>query len=140
MNRNLAFLSGVTVTFVALAAVVAGWGIYSLNNAFESLHRHEISTKLETINIARDVNYVSRLTRDIMLGADYEEDMEELEETAADIDNSFEVLNRAAHDAGDRKLVEQARRDTMAFVDNCIQRMERISAIPPSQRNRAFAA
>lgn len=140
MNRNLAFFSGVTVTFVALAAVVAGWGIYSLNNAFESLHRHEISTKLETVKIARDVNYVSRLTRDIMLGADYEGDMEELEETAADIDNSFEALDRAAHDAGDRKLVEQARRDTMAFVDNCIQRMERISAIPPSRRNRAFAA
>jgi len=140
MNRNLAFFSGVTVTFVALAAVVAGWGIYSLNNAFESLHRHEISTKLETIKIARDVNYVSRLTRDIMLGADFEEDMEELEETAADIDNSFEALNRAAHDAGDRKLVEQARRDTMAFVDNCIQRMDRIKTIHPAQRNRAFAA
>lgn len=138
MNRNLAFFSGVTVTFVALAAVVAGWGIYSLNNAFESLHRHEISTKLETVKIARDVNYVSRLTRDIMLGADYEEDMEELEETAANIDNSFDALDRSAHDAGDRKLVEQARRDTMAFVDNCIQRMERISAIPPGQRNRAF--
>lgn len=140
LNRNLAFFSGVTVTFAALAAVVAGWGVYSLNAAFESLQHHEISTKLETGKIARDVNYVSRLTRDIMLGADFEEDREELEETAADIDNSFEALNRAAHDAGDRKLVEQARHDTMAFVDNCIQRMERIKTIPPTQRNRAFAA
>ncbi len=137
MNRNLAFFS-VTITFVALAAFVAGWGIYSLNNAFFSLHQHEITTKIETIKIARDVNYVSRLTRNIMLGSDFDEDMHELEETAETIAESFNALTRAAHDKNDQKLVEQARLDTMAFVDNCIERMERIRNVPANLRNKAY--
>ncbi|MCD6580426.1 MAG: hypothetical protein J7K90_01375, partial [Desulfuromusa sp.] len=88
INRNIAFLGGVTISFVILAAVVALLGTYSLNNAFVSLHQHEITTKIETIKIARDMNYVSRLSRNIMLGSDYDNDMQELEKTAASITES----------------------------------------------------
>ncbi len=138
INRNIAFLGSVTIAFVALAAVVALWGIYSLNDAFVSLHQHEITTKIETIKIARDVNYVSRLTRNIMLGSDYDDDIQELKETADTITESFAALTRATHSATDQKLVEQARIDTAAFVDNCLQRMGRIKDIPANQRNNAY--
>ncbi|MCD6582104.1 MAG: hypothetical protein J7K90_09905, partial [Desulfuromusa sp.] len=118
INRNIAFLGGVTIAFMSLAAVVALWGIYSLNTAFVSLHQHEITTKIETIKIFRDVNYVSRLTRNIMLGSDYDDDMQELEAIAGTIAESFDTLTRATHRANDQKLVKQARIDTAAFVDN----------------------
>lgn len=88
-KRNIAFLGGVTIFFVALSAVVAILGIYSLNDAFVSLHEHEITTKIETIKIARNVNYVSRLTRNIMLGSDYDSDMRELKKTVDAIAHSF---------------------------------------------------
>ncbi|MCD6188551.1 MAG: GHKL domain-containing protein [Desulfuromusa sp.] len=138
INRNIAFLGSVTIVFVSLAAVVALWGIYSLNDAFVSLHQYEITTKIETIKINRDVNYVSRLTRNIMLGSDYDDDMQELEEIAGTIADSFNTLTRASHSVIDQKLVEQARIDTAAFVDNCIQRMKWIKDIPAKQRNNAY--
>ena len=138
MNRNIAFLGGVTIIFVTLAAVVALLGIYSLNNAFISLHQHEITTKIETIKIARDVNYVSRLARNIMLGSDYDNDIHELKKTAAAITESFDTLTRATHSSNEQKLVEKSRIDTMAFVNNCIQRMERIRDVPVNQRNKAY--
>ena len=96
-KRNIAFLGGVTIFFVALTAVVAILGIYSLNDAFVSLHEHEITTKIETIKIFRDVNYVSRLTRNIMLGSDYDDDMQELEAIAGTIAESFDTLTRATY-------------------------------------------
>lgn len=138
INRNTAFLGGVTIIFVSLAAVVALWGIYSLNDAFVSLHQHEITTKIETIKIFRDVNYVSRLTRNIMLGSDYANDMQELEEKAETIKVSFDALSEAAHNDTDRKLVEQARIDTAAFVGDGIERMKRIKDVPANQRNSAY--
>ena len=138
INRNIAFLGGVTITFVTLAAVVALWGMYSLNSAFVSLHQYEITTKIETIKIFRDVNYVSRLTRNIMLGSDYDDDMQELLTIAGTIAESFDALTRATHRAADQKLVKQARIDTAAFVDNCIQRMERIKYIPANQRSNVY--
>ncbi|MCF6265938.1 MAG: ATP-binding protein [Desulfuromusa sp.] len=138
INRNTAFLGSMTTAFVSLAAVVALWGIYSLNDAFVSLHQHEITTKIETIKVFRDVNYVSRLTRNIMLGSDYAADMQELEEKAEAIEASFDTLIRAAHNDIDRKLVKQARADTTAFVDDCIERMKQIKDVPAAQRNNAY--
>lgn len=138
INRNIAFLGGVTITFVTLVAAVALWGIYSLNDAFVSLHQHEITTKIETIKIFRDVNYVSRLTRNIMLGSDYDNDMQELVAIAGTIAESFDTLTRATHSATDQRLVNQARIDTAAFVDNCIDRMKRIKDIPANQRNNVY--
>lgn len=138
INRNIAFLGSVTIVFLSLAAVVALWGIYSLNNAFVSLHQYEITTKIETIKIYRDVNYVSRLTRNIMLGSDYAEDMQELERISEAIAASFNILTKASHSVTDQKLVEQARIDTAAFVGNCIERMKRIKDIPADQRNNAY--
>lgn len=138
INRNITFLGGVTITFVALAAGVALWGIYSLNDAFVSFHQHEITTKIETIKIFRDVNYVSRLTRNIMLGSEYDDDMQELVATAGTITESFDTLTRATRSVTDQKLVKQARIDTAAFVDDCIQRMIQIKNIPADQRNNAY--
>ena len=138
INRNIAFLGSVTIVFVTLVAAVALWGIYSLNDAFVSLHQYEITTKIETIKINRDVNYVSRLTRNIMLGSDYVEDMQELEAIADTIAESFAALTRATHSVVDQKLVKQARIDTAAFVDNCIARMKRIRDVPANQRNIAY--
>lgn len=138
INRNIAFLGSVTVVFVTLTAVVALWGVYSLNDAFISLHQHEITTKIETIKIARDVNYVSRLTRNIMLGSDYDDDIRELKATVDTIATSFDALAKATRSASDQDLVEQARVDTEAFVGNCLERMERLKDIPANQRNNAY--
>ncbi|MCK5913592.1 MAG: hypothetical protein KAG12_06910, partial [Desulfuromusa sp.] len=84
------------------------------------------------------MNYVSRLTRNIMLGSEYDDDMQELVATAGTITESFDTLARAAHSVTDQKLVEQARIDTAAFVDDCIQRMIQIENIPVDQRNNAY--
>ena len=138
INHNIAFLGGVTIAFVTLTTIVALLGIDSLNDAFVSLHQHEITTKIETIKINRDVNYVSRLTRNIMLGSDYYNDIQELEETATAIAISFDKLTKATHSASEQALVEKAKIDTVAFVGDCIQRMKRIENIPANQRNREY--
>ncbi|PLX98163.1 MAG: hypothetical protein C0622_11795 [Desulfuromonas sp.] len=138
INRHIAFLGSVTIVFLSLAAGVALWGIYSLNAAFVSFHQHEITTKIETIKISRDVNYVSRLTRNIMLGSNYDEDMRELQELAQTIAKSFDTLSGATRSDNDQKLVEQARVDTFAFIDDCIERMKRIRDIPVDQRNNTY--
>ncbi|MCD6534232.1 MAG: hypothetical protein J7L25_09180 [Deltaproteobacteria bacterium] len=137
-KRNIAFLGGVTIFFVALTAVVAILGIYSLNDAFVSLHEHEITTKIETIKIARDVNYVSRLTRNIMLGSDYDSDMRELKKTADAIAHSFDTLFRSTYNTKEQKMVEHAKIDTVAFVNSCLQRMEDLGNIADCERCCAY--
>ena len=127
----------VTVVFIGLIVLLAVRGISSLNDSFISLKQHEITTKIETIKIGREVNFVSRLTRNIMLGSDYDKDFKKLEETIDKIKISFDLLSNAAG-VEDRPLVEHAKIDALAFVNDGRARMEALRNMPVEERYKAF--
>ncbi|MEI6206488.1 MAG: methyl-accepting chemotaxis protein [Desulfuromonadales bacterium] len=128
----------VTIAFVALVSILAIMGISRLDNSFAGLRQHEITTKIETIKVGREINFVSRLTRNIMLGADYDKDFKRLEETAEKITRSFDALTKAAEGDEDKKLVEKARADALTFVNDGKSRMESLKTIPAEERYKAF--
>jgi methyl-accepting chemotaxis protein len=123
---------------VVLVAVVAILGVSKLDDSFVSLQKHEITTKIETIKIGREVNYVSRLTRNIMLGADFNKDMKRLDETAEKITKSFDLLIKSAEGDEERKMAEVAKVDTLAFVSDGKSRMQALKDTPTEQRYTAF--
>jgi len=128
----------VTTFFVVLVSLLAIKGIKSLDDSFKSLQQHEITTKVETIKIGREVNFVSRLTRNIMLGSDYDKDLKRLEETIGKITKSFDKLLHAAVGDDDRQLAERAKADTLAFVNDGKARMEALKDTPPEERYKAY--
>lgn len=128
----------VTIFFVALVSLLAIKGIASLDDSFKSLQKHEITTKVETIKIGREVNFVSRLTRNIMLGSDYDKDLKKLEETIDKITKSFDALSKATVGSDDSQLVEQAKTDALAFVNDGKARMVALKDTPPEERYKAF--
>jgi methyl-accepting chemotaxis protein len=92
-----------------------------------------VEVRAGTLRIARDTNYVSRLTRSIMLGDNYEKNMKLLDETIAKINTSFDEIGAAADkllDAGKReelkKLISDAAADTKAFVEDGRTRMSQL--------------
>jgi len=135
--RMIGFACGM-VCFVIAGAIIAGIGVSWLNDTFMSLQNREIATKIETVKIGRELNYVSRLTRNIMLGADFDKDMKRLDETVGKIINSFELLIKAADTDEKKRQIEQARIDTLAFVHDGKRRMQTLQQVPPEQRYSAF--
>lgn len=129
---------GLIIGLVFLVAVVALLGIFSLDRSFRSLQQHEIATKIETIKIGKETNFVSRLTRNIMLGADFDKDMKRLDETAEKISKSFDALLKAAEGEEDKKLVENAKADSLAFVNDGKSRMLALKDTPAEERYSAF--
>jgi len=135
---RLIFFGVVVIFLIALVTIGAIRGISKLDNSFKTLQKREITTKVETVKIGREVNFVSRLTRNIMLGADYEKDLKRLDETSEKITKSFEALIQAAEGDDGRKLVEKAKADTMAFVNDGKARMVEIKNTVPEERYKAF--
>jgi len=126
------------VLFVAVLAFVASNAISRLNSGFVQLQKHEIAVKIETIKVGREVNYVSRLTRNIMLGADFDKDAKRLDETIEKIESSFKKMAAASKDGEEKTLIEQAYADAMAFVNDGRSRVLATKSMPATERHSIF--
>ncbi|MCE1226390.1 MAG: methyl-accepting chemotaxis protein [Geobacteraceae bacterium] len=139
LKKRMVVFSGCIILFVLILSIFACVGVSRLNTDFKQLLSHEITTKIETIKVGREVNYVSRLTRNIMLGSNFDKDAKHLDETIDKIEVSFKKLADAATSDKERKLVEQAHVDAMAFVNDGRTRVLATKEMPAAERHTIFA-
>src|SRR6185369_8754006 len=102
------------------------------------LRSHEIITQLSVIKVSRDMNYLSRLSRDIMLGGDYERDMKAVKDIIEKVTNHFEVLEKAADNREIRKLIADAHSDARDWLDVTKEMMTALGRIPSTERHKAY--
>lgn len=138
LKKRMVIFSGCIILFVLVLSIFACIGVSRLNTDFKQLLSHEITTKIETIKVGREVNYVSRLTRNIMLGSNFDKDAKNLDETIDKIEASFKKLAEAAKSEKEKKLVEQAHVDAMAFVNDGRTRVLATKDMPAAERHTIF--
>jgi methyl-accepting chemotaxis protein len=122
----LVLMLGVTA-IMSLRAVDAGFSDYS---------QGAVQAERYTLMISRDVNFVSRLTRSIMLGDDYNKNFARLEETLAAIDDHFAHLRKSIESIDEKATVqtmivavENAQRDSAAFMEDGRGRMRDLARV-----------
>lgn len=133
------FLLALVITgCVSAMAVTAFINMHKLSENFHSLRSHEIVTEMNVSGLSRDLNYLSRLSRDIMLGGDYESDMEALDDIIEECMRHFEILKKAAETEEDRRLIAEAYADTRTWVDSTKTMMTALGALPVAERYKAY--
>ena len=127
-----------------LSLVISLVFVNSANHNFDSLQELGVTVETDTIAIARDMNYVSRLTRSIMLGDDLGKNLKAIDENIEKIIRTFGEIKEAgvkAHDADGAMLIKVADAslaDTKAFLEDSRNRMK---ALENSERTpEALAA
>jgi len=83
---------------------------------------------LQTLEIEKNLNYVSRTTRDIMLGGDYDKDISKLDESIKRIEALFSSLEQMMEHDTSLVMVEEAKTSTMLFLDNSYKMMLSLSS------------
>jgi methyl-accepting chemotaxis protein len=136
-RRILLFGLGVSLV-VGLGVSVVTVSLLRLRDQFDKLMSRQVAAKVQTVVIGRDVNFVSRLTRNIMLGSSIEKDLKSLDETIAKIEKAFSTLESTAATPEDQALIAKAREATLAFVGDGRERMIRLREVPPDKRPAAF--
>lgn len=121
-----------------IGSLVAGyWATSSLDNAFTSAWNQEMTAKVSTLEINRDLNYISRLTRNVMLGSNIEKDTKKLHGRIKSITEAFGRLETALKDKPEYD-VAQARKAALAFAQDGLAFVERMQKMPKEKRYTVY--
>ena len=113
------------VTFSVVSATLFVYiSMTHIENQYKHLHENSMSSALETLEIEKNLNYVSRTTRDIMLGGDYNTDMSKLKESIERVRYLFTSLEKIMAEENSLSMVKDAKVSTMSFLDDSYKMMQ----------------
>lgn len=136
------------IALIALGAIIFSSIAYilltSLNDSFISYQRtSDIETHLLTIEASN--NYISRLTRNIMLGSNFDKDMDKLEAKIKAIDKSFKEIEESAKTqdswlatSENKTIFNSAKKDTLDFIIQAKDMMMEIKNVPTETRYQKY--
>ena len=113
---------------VFFAALFVFWAMSHIESEYEHLHQNSMSGALQTLEIEKNLNYVSRTTRDIMLGGDYKKDMQKLDQAIARINELFLSLETMMKEDPSLHIVKEAKTSTMLFLNNSLSMMQGLTS------------
>ena len=103
---------------------------------FTVFDRAGVRIERETLAVARDTNFMSRLTRSIMLGDNFANNRTEIDKTIESMKKSFSAMKTAAEalpEAGERgrmlELITRAEKDSLDFVGDARTRMQQLTDV-----------
>ncbi len=119
----------ITVAFsVVGAAIFVYFALASIGSQYNDLKDNSTSGAMYTLEIGKNLNYISRTTRDIMLGGDYKKNITKLAARIGLIRNDFNSLEKTMKDPASIALIQKAKTSTLLFLDNSLRMMKGFSS------------
>lgn len=111
------------VFFLAIGCLtgVSLYEVFAIKSIYTDVVLRDTGGKINVLEINRDVNYVSRLTRNMMLGSNIEKDILSLEKVIKKITDSYASLKSHITDHEEKVILDNAERTTMSFVNHGYQ-------------------
>jgi len=128
IRKKMNYLIAMATFAVFAATIFVFVSMSQIEKNYEHMYTNSMQGAIETLEIEKQMNYVSRTTRDIMLGGDCKKDIEKLNKSIENIRNLFTSLQRNTSDTNSIKLVEDAKTTTMTFLDNSLIMMNQLSS------------
>ncbi len=131
------FLFGLVVfIFILTSGIFKYSAILNADKNFTILKEKAVDGMFAILKIEKELNYFSRLTRDIMLGNSYESNIEKLQNTKETILKGFVLLENATKNTPDaeKKLEEinEAKNKMIAFIDDGLIKMQSLKNLERS--------
>ncbi|MDD3770944.1 MAG: methyl-accepting chemotaxis protein [Sulfuricurvum sp.] len=123
IRQRMTYLVLSVTAAVVFAAVFVFFALSKIESDYTQLQQNATAGALYTLEIEKDLNYVSRTSRDIMLGNSYDKNMVKLHERSEKIKKNFAELEKLA-DSESESLIAEAKRTTFAFLDNTMALMQ----------------
>ncbi len=133
---------------IYVVVILCSLGMYAMVQYFvamsgkhtESVFNREISAQMLTLEISGEMNMVSRLSRNIMLGTDLDKDLAGIKKRRDLIADRFIKLQKVSTKDKDLAMIKQAGDSTLAFVDKVVVLVEAMRPLTPEMRHTAFAS
>jgi methyl-accepting chemotaxis protein len=99
-----------------------------IENKYTYLHKNSVKGALQTLEIEKNLNYVSRITRDIMLGGEYEDNIKKLNVSIDAIRELFVSIEKQANNPDSAAILKDAKTSTMLFLENSLLMMQKLTS------------
>ncbi len=128
IKKRMNYLVASATLSVIGAAIFVFFALSSLENQYSVLQEKTITGATDALEIEKDLNYISRCSRDIMLGGDYHKNIDKLEKNIDKIHTLFSELDKTAVNQDETKLINDAKDSTSIFLDNTLKMMKSLDA------------
>ncbi|MDA7817584.1 methyl-accepting chemotaxis protein [Sulfurimonas sp.] len=120
------FITMITIALFG-AAIAIFLAMSHIKSQYDHLHKNSMTGGLTTLQIEKNLNYISRTSRDIILGGNYDKNIKKLNDKITTINNDFTLLEELMANDASLDLVKEAKNSTMLFLDNSYKMMEALS-------------
>ena len=97
-----------------------------------------IAGRILALDITKNINYFSRLTRNIMLGSDIGKDLKQIDTAIMTVKKHFATLSSLNLPAESKNLTEKAHKAAIAFMSNGQSLVSPLVEVPVEQRHLAY--
>jgi methyl-accepting chemotaxis protein len=125
---------GIAVLVMLLGATVFKYNsLHSAVDDFEILDQKAMKGKIKVLEIGKSLNYISRCTRDIMLGNAYQKNIDKIKQHRAFIEKKFDELVYTVKDTPNEaqklRALSNAKQSTIAFIDDGYNKMLSLGSV-----------
>lgn len=128
IHKKMNYLIAMATFAIVSATLFVFFSMTHIEKSYKHMHDNSMRGAIQTLKIEKQMNYVSRNTRDLMLGGNYKKDIEKLENSIESIQNHFSFLKKSMQGSDSFHLVENAEKTTMQFLDNSLIMMKSLSS------------
>lgn len=128
IKKQLALFAIIIVIVSGIAAIGKYLSVSSAMHEFDVYSKKSVHSKMLVLEIEVNTNYISRGTRDIMLGNDYKKNMEGLQKSIHAIEKNLLMLEsdfkNTSNETEKSKQLSDAKTNLLAFINDGYKKME----------------
>ena len=118
--RGMIFSITIAVT---LASIFVFYAFSNIEADYNKLQNETTNASFLTLEIEKELNFVSRLSRDIMLANNYEKNINLLKQSIENIEQNFSALEKIP-DAQADSFIQKAKESTSVFLNETYALMQ----------------
>jgi len=123
---------------LVLMFVVSLMGLGSFEGSYLQMRNMDMVGRMAAVDIAKDINFFSRLTRNIMLGSDIDKDLKLIDATLGRIEKNFAVLEGLNFTPEEKALIAKAREASTQFTRDGKEIVSGLKETPVADRHLAY--
>lgn len=123
ISKKMILTIATTMTILIIASVIKITGLNSIKSGFDKFLNKVTTSRVLVTEISEDLNYISRCTRDIMLGNAYEKNIEKIEKRKMHIEEAFDKLHEITDEPQMKELITSSKQTTLVFIKDGYEKM-----------------
>ncbi|KIM10600.1 MAG: chemotaxis protein [Sulfuricurvum sp. PC08-66] len=129
VKQKMNWLIGIITVSVLGAAVFIFIVLTMIGKQYDSLQNNATAGAIHTLKIEKELNFVSRATREILLGGDKAKNIANLQKSVTFIEAEFLALENTLGENQDAlPLIIEAKNSTLQFLNNSLKMMQALDA------------